>query len=79
MIKVENGTVFMKCSKEDLTDIVSDADLTAKQASQVIIGADLSVIFQSLVDRYSLDEALLMWTTAVKAYNDIVLKRRNQS
>ena len=74
MIKVENGSVQLYCSKEDLTEIVTEADLTANQASQVIIGADLSMLFHCLVDRYSIDGAAKLWTTAVEAYKHVVMK-----
>lgn len=79
MIKVENDTVQMICPKEDLKLLVSTHDLTVKEASQVIIGADLSMLFHALVDRYSLDEAFTLWTAAIKAYKDLVILKGDSS
>lgn len=79
MIKVENGTVQIVCPKEDLKLLVLTADLTPKDASQVIVGADIAMIFQALVDRYSLDEAATLWTTAIEAYKDLVLLKGDPS
>lgn len=73
MIKVENGSVQLYCSKEEMLQLIATANLTAKEASQVITGIDLSILFHSLVDRYSLDEAMTLWTTPVEAYKDLIL------
>lgn len=73
MIKVENDTVQMICPKEDLKLLVSTHELTVKEASQVIAGVDLAMLFHALVDRYSLDEAFTLWTAAIEAYKDLVI------
>lgn len=79
MIKVEKGTVQMVCPKEDLKLLVATSDLTPKEASQVIVGADLAMLLHALVDRYSLDEAMVLWTAAIEAYKDLVILKGDSS
>lgn len=74
MIKVENGTVQMMSPIEEMQKLMLSNNLTSKQASQVITSTDLSLLFHGLVDRYSLDDALTLWTLAVESYRDLTLK-----
>lgn len=73
MIKVEHGTVQMQCPPKEMMQLINDANLTAHEASLVLTGADLSALFYGLVDRYSLDDAMLLWTEAVEAYKELIL------
>ena len=74
MIKVENGTVQMMSPIEEMQKLMLSNNLTSKQASQVITSTDLSLLFHGLVDRYSLYDALTLWTLAVESYRDLTLK-----
>lgn len=73
MIKVEHGTVQMQSPYEDMMQLINDANLTSHEASLVLTGADLAMLFHGLVDRYSLDEAMLLWTEAIEAYKQLIL------
>lgn len=73
MIKVDHARVQMECPKDEMIQIIEATNITAKEASQVITGADLSMLFHALVDRYSLDEAFTLWTAAIEAYKDLVI------
>lgn len=79
MIKVDHAGVYMECPKEEMLNLIAAANLTAKEASQVITGADLSMLFHALVDRYSLDEAFTLWAAAIEAYKDIVIMKGDSS
>lgn len=75
MLKVEHGTVQMQSPLEDMKKLIIGSNLTAHDASLVITGTDLALLFYSLVDRYTLDEAITLWTSAVEAYKDQILSK----
>ena len=79
MIKVDHAAVYMECPKEEMLQLIAAANLTANEASQVLTGVDLSMLFRGVVDRYSLDEAFTLWTAAIEAYKDLVLMKGDTS
>lgn len=72
MIKVEHGAIELRCPKEDLNHVIKLCDCTLVEAAHTILGADLATLFYGLVDSYSLDDAMQMWTAAIETYKDLL-------
>lgn len=74
MIICKDNKVEITVTGGELMQTMIDHETTVDIAMAACIGNDLTNIFKELVEIYNADKAATLWTLAVEAYKDVILK-----